>query len=44
MAVKNSVFNEFLSTFVDSIKVFGCCLPGVLPVILYGKTLYGRIR
>ena len=29
MAIKNSVSNDFWSTFVDSINVFDCCLPGV---------------
>ena len=29
MAIKNSVFNDFLSTFVDSINIFDCRLSGV---------------
>ena len=29
MAIKNFVSNDFLSTFVDSINVFDCRLPGV---------------
>ena len=29
MAIENSVSNHFLSTFVDSIDVFDCRLPGV---------------
>ena len=29
MAFKHSVSTEFLSTFVDSIKVFDCYLPSV---------------
>ena len=29
MAIKNSVSNIFLSTLLDSIAVFNCCLPGV---------------
>ena len=29
MAIENSVSNDFLSTFVDSIKVFDCLLFGV---------------
>ena len=29
MAIKNSVFNDFLSTFLDSIGIFDCRLPGV---------------
>ena len=29
MTIKNSVSNDFLSTFVDSINVFDCRLPGV---------------
>ena len=29
MAIKNSVSNNFLSTFVDSIDIFDCHLPGV---------------
>ena len=34
MAIKNSVSNDFLSTFVDSINVFDCRLPGVTKVTL----------
>ena len=30
MTIENSVSNDFLSTFVDSINVFDCRLPGVL--------------
>ena len=30
MAIKNSVSNDFLSAFVDSIEVFNCCLPSVI--------------
>ena len=30
MATENSVSNDFLSTFIDSINVFDCCLPGVV--------------
>ena len=30
MAIKNSVSNDFLSTFVDSINVLDCRLPGVM--------------
>ena len=29
MAIENPVLNYFLSTFVDSINVFECCLSGV---------------
>ena len=29
MAIENSVSNDFLSTFIDSIDVFDCRLPGV---------------
>ena len=29
MTIENSVSNDFLSTFVDSIDVFDCRLPGV---------------
>ena len=29
MAIKNSVSNDFLPTFVDSINVFDCHLSGV---------------
>ena len=29
MAIKNSISNDFLSTFIDSIDVFDCRLPGV---------------
>ena len=29
MTIENSVSNDFLSTFVDSIGVFDCRLPGV---------------
>ena len=34
MAIKNSVTNDFWSTFVDSIKVFDCSLPGVFTIYL----------
>ena len=30
MAIENSVSNDFLSSFVDSINVFDCRLPGVI--------------
>ena len=30
MAIEKSVSNEFLFTFVDSINVFDCRLPGVI--------------
>ena len=33
MAIKNSVSNDFLSTFLDSIGTFDCCLPGVVNVL-----------
>ena len=33
MAIGNSVSNNFLSTFVDSIDFFDCGLRGVLPLI-----------
>ena len=29
MSIKNSVSNNFLSTFVDSINIFDCYLSGV---------------
>ena len=29
MAIANSVSNDFLSTFVDSVNIFDCCLSGV---------------
>ena len=29
MSIKNSVSNDFLSTFVDSINIFDCHLTGV---------------
>ena len=29
MAIENSVSNDFLSTLIDIINVFDCCLPGV---------------
>ena len=29
MAIKNSVSNDFLSSFVDSIYIFDCRLPSV---------------
>ena len=29
MAIENSVSNDFLSTFVDSVNVFDCRLPSV---------------
>ena len=29
MAIENSVSNDFLSLFVDSIDIFDCRLPGV---------------
>ena len=30
MAIKNSISNDFVSTFVDSIDVFDCRLPSVV--------------
>ena len=30
MTMENSVSNDFLSTFIDSIDVFDCRLPGVI--------------
>ena len=30
MTIENSISNDFLSTFVDSIDVFDCRLPGVI--------------
>ena len=35
MAIENSVSNDFLSTFVDSIDVFDCHLPGVITMVKY---------
>ena len=35
MAIENSVSNDFLSMFVDSIDVSNCHLPGVVMVNLY---------
>ena len=35
MAIKNSVSNDFLSMFVDSINVFHCHLSSVFKVIPY---------
>ena len=35
MAIKNSVSNEFLSTFLDSIGVFDWGLPGVWFIVLF---------
>ena len=32
MAIKNSVSNDFCSTFVDNVNIFDCCLSGVGPV------------
>ena len=34
MAIENSVSNDFLSMFVDSINVFDCCLSGVMTVLI----------
>ena len=33
MAIENSVFNDFLFMFLDSIVVLDCRLPGVINVI-----------
>ena len=33
MAIENSVFNDFLSMFLDSINVFDCRLSGVSQVL-----------
>ena len=30
MAIENSVSNDFLSAFIDSIGVFDCHLPGMI--------------
>ena len=38
MAIKNSVCNDFLSTFVDSINIFDCRLSLVFPVwVIFGS-------
>ena len=37
MAIKNSVSNNFLSAFVDSINAFDCRLSGVLLIVLILK-------
>ena len=29
MAIKNSIYNDFKSTFIKSINVLDCCLSGV---------------
>ena len=34
MAIKNSVSNDFFSTFLDSIYVFGCRLSVVIMIML----------
>ena len=36
MAIKNSVSNDFLSKFVDSMSVFDCRLSGVITDLSYG--------
>ena len=49
MAIKNSVSNDFLSTFIDSINIFHCCLSNVITCIhshsckfnLHHKFVYG---
>ena len=33
IAIESHVSNDFLSTFVDCINIFDCCLPGVLYLI-----------
>ena len=35
MAIKNTVSIDFLSTFLERIGVFYCCLPGVSILIHY---------
>ena len=35
MAIKNSVSNDLLSTFVDSINVLDCQLSGVLQLLMF---------
>ena len=37
MAIEKTVSNDFLSTFVDSINVFDCRLPGVILLFLICK-------
>ena len=37
MAIENSVSNDFLSKFIDSIDVFDCHLPSVLLTIRYAR-------
>ena len=39
MAIEKSVSNDFLSTFVDSIDVFDCHLPGVMLAVPAGQKL-----
>ena len=36
MAIENSVSNDFLSTFVESINIFDCRLPSVLMAVSDG--------
>ena len=45
MAIKNSVFNDFLFTFLDSIGIFDCRLPGVvhLPIVLVLKNVISML-
>ena len=40
MAIENSVSNYFLSTFLDSIGVFNCRLPGVISHQILCLTIY----
>ena len=35
MVIKNSVSNDFQSSFVDSINVFDCILSGVISVLSF---------
>ena len=42
MAIKNSVSNDFLFTFVDSINVFDCRLSGVSTLVKVSVALQQR--
>ena len=40
--MENPVSNDFISTFVDSITVFDCSLPGVMLAIFVLPAIHGR--
>ena len=43
MAIENSVSNDFISTFVDSINIFDCHLPAVYSELPLMAVILGHV-